>query len=423
MFWFCFSRIVMHRRVVVTGMGAVTPVGNTVSEFWNSLVSGKSGVSLTQAFDTTGYDCKISAEVKNFDATSSFKNPKDCRRADRCIQLAIAAAKQSYDHASLATASVSPERIGVIVGSGIGGLKILEDQHSILMTKGPSRVSPFMIPMMISNITAGMIAMEFGFQGINFSVTSACATSNHAIGEAWKTIRFDEADIMVCGGTEAAVTPLGLSGFAAMKALSTRNNAPEKASRPFDVGRDGFVLGEGAGILVLEEYEHARKRGVPIYGEILGYGATADAYHLTSPAPHGAGAARAMKLALSHAKISADEVDYINAHGTSTPQGDIAETEAIKSVLSNHASKVMVSSTKSMIGHLLGAAGAVEMVACLQTLNTGVVHPTINLEQPDIECTLDYVPNTARQASIRTAMSNSFGFGGHNACVIARKLA
>lgn len=410
------------RRVVVTGMGAVTPLGNTVDVFWSNLLGSQSGVALTQGFDTSAYECKISAEVKGFDAAPFFRNPKDARRSDRYVQFAVAAARQAYDDSKLSDFSIHLERVGVLVGSGIGGLSILEEQHKALIQSGPRRVSPFMIPMMISNIASGIIAMELGFQGPNFSIASACATSNHAIGEACRILRDGDADIMFAGGSEAAITPLGVAGFSSMKALAMRNEEPQKASRPFDVARNGFVLGEGSGVVVLEEYEHAKRRGAQIYGEIIGYGATADAYHLTSPPPEGAGAARAMKMALNRAGIQPEEVDYINAHGTSTPQGDVAETKAIKHIFGNHAARLMISSTKSMIGHLLGAAGAVELVACLKTMETSRVHPTINLDQPDPECDLDYVPHQARQASVRTVMSNSFGFGGHNACIIVRKV-
>ena len=308
-----------------------------------------------------------------------------------------------------------------MVGSGIGGLKTLQEQHTILMGRGPGRISPFMIPMMISNIASGLLAIDYNFQGPSFAIVTACATASHSIGESWRLIRDDEADVFIAGGSEAALISLGISGFSAMKAISTRNDEPHRASRPFDKGRDGFVLGEGAGIVILEELEHAKKRGAKIYGEIVGYGATTDAYHMTSPAPGGAGAARAMKRALQHAQLNPADVQYINAHGTSTPQGDICETQAIKSVFGADAGKVWVSSTKSMIGHLLGAAGSVELAACLKAIETGMVPPTINLEDPDPECDLDYVPNKARSGDIRVIMNNSFGFGGHNACIIAKK--
>lgn len=411
-----------ERRVVVTGLGAVTPIGNSVPAFWASAVAGKSGVGTITSFDVSQFSSKIAGEVKHFDPALSFNNPKDVRRTDRYTQLAVAAAREAYLHAGLKDASLNLERAGVLIGSGIGGIHTLEEQHAILQTRGPGRVSPFMIPMMISNLASGIVSMEYGFQGPNFAIVTACATATQSIGEGWRIIRDDEADVVLAGGSEAAVSSLSLGGFAAMRAVSTRNDAPEKASRPFDRDRDGFVLGEGAGVIVIEEYEHARKRGANILGEIIGYGATADAYHITSPAPEGAGAARAMKRALARAGLNASDVDYVNAHGTSTPQGDICETQAIKAVFGEAAKKVWVSSTKSMIGHLLGAAGGVETIACVKTLETGVVHPTINLENPDDQCDLDYVPHTARERDVRVIMNNSFGFGGHNACLIARKL-
>lgn len=410
------------KRVVVTGLGVVTPVGNDVPSFWGSLLAGRSGVGPITRFDASAYETRFAAEVKNFDPIPALPSPKDIRRTDRYTHLAFAAAREAVADANLFPYAGDPDRVGVLIGSGIGGLQTLEDQHTLLRTKGPTRVSPFMIPMMISNMASGLISIHYGFRGPNFAIVTACASSSNSIGEAFKLIREGEADAMLAGGSEAACVPLGLSGFGAMKALSCRNDAPEKASRPFDADRDGFVLGEGAGVLVLEELEHARRRGAKIYGEIVGYGVTADAYHMTSPAPEGAGAARAMRRALEVAQLPAEAVDYINAHGTSTPQGDVCETQAIKTVFGPHASKVWVSSTKSMTGHLLGGAGVVEMVACLKAIETGIAPPTINLERPDPACDLDYVPNTAREGSITTVMNNSFGFGGHNACLIARKL-
>jgi 3-oxoacyl-[acyl-carrier-protein] synthase II len=410
-----------HRRVVVTGMGVVTPVGNDVASFWDSLIQGKSGVSPIARFDASAYDTTFGAEVKNFDPVPALPVPKDVRRTDRYTHLAFAATKQAVEEAGISKYQGNLERVGVLIGSGIGGLQTLEDQHSLLRDKGPTRVSPFMIPMMISNMASGLISIHYGFQGPNFAIVTACATANNCIGESFKIIRDGEADIMVAGGSEAAVVPLGLSGFSAMKALSTRNDAPEKASRPFDAGRDGFVLGEGAGVLILEELQHAKKRGAKIFGEITGYGLSADAYHMTAPSPEGAGAARAMKRALEVAHAPPDCVSYINAHGTSTPQGDICETQAIKSVFGDYARKVWISSTKSMTGHLLGGAGSVEMVACLKAIETGIVPPTINLDEPDPQCDLDYVPKTAREGPITTILNNSFGFGGHNACLLARK--
>jgi len=410
-----------ERRVVVTGIGVLTPLGNDLNSFWNNLLEGKSGIDTITSFDTTHYSTKFAGQVKDFEPAQFFKNPKEARRCDRYTQLAIAASKQAYEDSGLEASQLDPERCGVIVGSGIGGLKTLEDQHATLVQRGPSRISPFMIPMMISNIAAGLISIEYNFQGPNFAIVTACATSNQSIGEAWRQIKYNEADVFIAGGSEAAVIGLGLGGFGAMKALSTRNDDPQRASRPFDKDRDGFVLSEGAGIVILEELEHARKRGAKIYGEIAGYGCSGDAYHMTSPSPDGKGVARSINLALQHAGLSADSVNYINAHATSTQLGDIAETQAIKLVLGQHAPKAWVSSTKSMIGHLLGAAGAVELAVCLKALQTGQVPPTINLENPDPQCDLDYVPKTARQGNIQVALNNSFGFGGHNTCIVAKK--
>ncbi|NCW28420.1 MAG: beta-ketoacyl-[acyl-carrier-protein] synthase II [Verrucomicrobia bacterium] len=410
------------RRVVITGLGALTPLANDFPTTWDLLLQGKSGIGPITAFDCKDYDCRIAGEVRNFDPACGFKNPKEVRRTDRYTHLAMAAAAEAWKDAGLEGAALDADRAGVLVGSGIGGLSTLEEQHSILRDRGPKKVSPFMIPMMINNIASGHISMLYGLRGPNFAIVSACATASHSIGESWRLIRENEADLIVAGGSEAAVVPLGLSGFAAMRALSTRNEEPTRASRPFDKGRDGFVLSEGAAIVVLEEYEHAKKRNARIYGELLGYGATADAHHLTAPAPEGAGAARAMRIALKHANISADQVDYINAHGTSTPQGDICETQAIKSVLGAHAKKVAVSSTKSSLGHLLGAAGSVEMAICLKAIEKSILPATINLEDPDPECDLDYVPQKPREQKIKIVMNNSFGFGGHNACLIASRL-
>jgi len=388
---------------------------------WEALSAGKSGIGLIDSFDTEGYDSKIGGQVRDFEPALHYKNPKDARRCDRYTQFAIAATKEAWTDSGLEASGLNPERCGVLVGSGIGGLKTLEDQHSILRERGPKRVSPFMIPMMISNIASGLIAIEYNFQGQNFAIVTACATASHSIGEAFKLIRQDEADVIIAGGSEAALCPLGLSGFGAMRALSTRNDAPEKASRPFDKDRDGFVLSEGAGIVIMEDLEHAQKRGAKIYAEIVGYGATCDAYHMTSPSENGIGAARAMKQALKVAGMNPEEINYVNAHGTSTEQGDICETEAIKTVFGNNAGNIWVSSSKSMTGHLLGAAGSVELAICTKAIETGIVPPTINLDNPDPRCDLDYVPNTARQGKISSVMNNSFGFGGHNACIIARK--
>jgi 3-oxoacyl-[acyl-carrier-protein] synthase II len=399
-------------------MGVMSPVGTDIDTFWKNLTAGQSGIGRVTLFDITGYDCQIAGEVDGFDPAQWFKVPKDSRRADRYAQLAMAASKLAMADAGLEGAPGNPERFGVMIGSGIGGLKSLEDQHTNLITKGPSRISPFMIPMMISNMASGLVSMEYGLQGPNFAPVSACATSAHAIGEAWRMIRDGDADAFLAGGSEAAVVPLGLGGFGAMKALSTRNDEPTRASRPFDKGRDGFVMGEGAGVLVLEELEHAKARGARIYCELLGYGLTADAYHMTSPLPNGEGAQRCMRMALAKAGLNVEAVDYVNAHGTSTPVGDLCEVRAIKAVFGEHAKKLAISSTKSMTGHLLGAAGVVESVACAMSIRTGVVPPTINLEDPEEECDLNFTALTAQERPVKVALNNSFGFGGHNASLV-----
>jgi 3-oxoacyl-[acyl-carrier-protein] synthase II len=407
------------RRVVITGLGVVTPIGNTVETFWKNLTEGKSGIGKIQAFDTSEYDCQIAGEVRDFDPKGFFNNFKDARRTDRFTQLAMAAAKMSMQDSGMDLERVNRDRFGVLVSSGIGGLKTLEEQYSILMTKGPSRVSPFTIPMLISNMASGLISMEFGLRGPSMCIVTACATSNNAIGESWRMIKFGDADIFLAGGSEASIVSIGLAGFSAMKALSRRNDDPERASRPFDRDRDGFVMSEGAGVVVVEELEHAKARGAKIYCELAGYGLSADAYHITAPPPDGEGAVRAIKLALEHARISPEKVDYINAHATSTDIGDICETRAIKTVFGDHAYKVAISATKSMTGHCLGGAGAVEMAACALTIRDGVIPPTINLENPDPECDLDYTPNVAKEKKVRVAVNNSFGFGGHNATLVA----
>jgi 3-oxoacyl-[acyl-carrier-protein] synthase II len=399
-------------------MGVMSPVGTDLDTFWKNLTAGQSGIGRVTLFDITGYDCQIAGEVAGFDPAQWFKVPKDSRRADRYAQLAMAASKLAMADAGLEGAPGNPERFGVMIGSGIGGLKSLEDQHTNLITKGPSRISPFMIPMMISNMASGLVSMEYGLQGPNFAPVSACATSAHAIGEAWRMIRDGDAEAFLAGGSEAAVVPLGLGGFGAMKALSTRNDEPTRASRPFDKGRDGFVMGEGAGVLVLEELEHAKARGARIYCELLGYGLTADAYHMTSPLPNGEGAQRCMRMALAKAGLNVEAVDYVNAHGTSTPVGDLCEVRAIKAVFGEHAKKLAISSTKSMTGHLLGAAGVVESVACAMSIRTGVVPPTINLEDPEEECDLNFTALTAQERPVKVALNNSFGFGGHNASLV-----
>jgi 3-oxoacyl-[acyl-carrier-protein] synthase II len=409
------------RRVVITGMGVVTPLGSDLEIFWSNLKNGVSGIRPISAFDvSSGFDTRIGGEVLDFDPKPFFKNPKDLRRTDRFAQLAMGAANKAMSDSGMDLEKVNRNRFGVIVSSGIGGLRTLQEQQTIIMTKGPSRNSPFTIPMLISNMASGLISMEYGLQGPNMCIVTACATSNNAIGESWRMIKFGDADIFLAGGSEASIVAIGLAGFGAMKALSTRNDEPERASRPFDRDRDGFVMSEGAGVVVVEELEHAKARGAKIYCELTGYGLSADAYHMTAPPPSGEGAARAMQLALDHAHISPDQVDYINAHATSTGLGDVSETRAIKSVFGDHAKKVSISSTKSMTGHLLGGSGAVEMAACALSIRDSVIPPTINLENPDEECDLDYTPNTAREKKVRVIVNNSFGFGGHNATLVAQ---
>jgi 3-oxoacyl-[acyl-carrier-protein] synthase II len=408
------------RRVVITGLGAITPLGNDVETFWQNLKNGVSGIHKIEAFDTAAYDCKIGGEVRGFDPKAFFRNPKDVRRTDRFAQLALAAAKMALEDSGIDLEKLRRrDRFGVIVSSGIGGLKTLQDQLTILLTKGPARTSPFTIPMLISNMASGLISMEYDLRGPNMCIVTACATSNNAIGESWRTIKFGDADIFLAGGSEAGIVAIGLAGFSAMKALSTRNDEPERASRPFDRDRDGFVIGEGAGIVVVEELEHAKARGAKIYCELTGYGLSADAYHMTAPPPGGEGAARAMQLALEHARVSPDQVDYINAHATSTDIGDLCETRAIKHVFGEQAYKVSISSTKSMTGHLLGGAGGIEMAACALAIRDSVIPPTINLENPGEGCDLDYTPNVAREKKVRVVLNNSFGFGGHNATLVA----
>jgi 3-oxoacyl-[acyl-carrier-protein] synthase II len=421
-FPFCIERFVDgehavdKRRVVVTGIGVVSPIGCNLQDFWKNLVAGQGGIGLIQGFDAAAYDAKIAAEIRDF-PIDNFIAKKEQRRMDRFCHLGIAAAKMAMDDAAFDRDKIDPTRMGTIVGSGIGGLGTLESQHTTLMEKGPGRCSPFMIPQMIVNMASGLIAIEHNLQGPNFCVVSACASAAHSIGDALRIIQRDEADVMVAGGAEASVTSLAIAGFAAMKALSTRNDDPKTASRPFDRERDGFVMGEGAAILVLEEYEHAKARGAQIYCEIAGFGQTCDAYHMTAPMDEGIGATRSMVNALRDAGRSADSVDYINAHGTSTPLNDKIETRAIKGALGAHAHKVAISSTKSMTGHLLGAAAGVEAVACAMAIKHGIVPPTINQINPDPDCDLDYVPNVARELPVSVALNNSLGFGGHNACI------
>src|SRR5438128_826905 len=409
------------RRVVITGLGAVTPVGNDVDTFWSNLKNGVSGIRKIQAFDTTDYDCQIGGEVRDFVPKNFFKNPKDVRRTDRFSQFAMAAAKMSMQDSGIDLERVNRDRFGVIVSSGIGGLKTLEDQFTTLMNKGPSRVSAFTILMLISNMASGLISMEFGLRGPNMCIVTACATSNNAIGESWRMIKFGDADIFLAGGSEAAIIPIGLAGFGAMKALSTRNDEPERASRPWDRDRDGFVIGEGAGVVVVEELERAKKRNAKIYCELVGYGLSADAYHMTAPPPDGIGAARAMHLPVDHAKLSIGDVDYINAHATSTGLGDVAETRAIKTVFGDLAKSVSISSTKSMTGHLLGGAGAVEMAVCALAIRDGVIPPTINLDHPDEECDLDFTAHTAREKKVSVALNKSFGCGRRTATLVVKE--
>lgn len=408
------------RRVVVTGMGVVAPNGLDLPSFWEGLVEGKSCVRRIRKFDTSGFPSRIAAEVEDFDP-SGYIDKKDLRRMDRYSQFAVYAALSAVEHAGLDSDRWDRERVGVIFGSGIGGLQTLEDQHKVLLERGPDRISPFLIPMIIADVAAGLISIRLGAKGPNFATVSACASASHAIGMAYRSIKSGESDIVITGGAEASITPLGLAGFCAMKALSTRNEEPERASRPFDAQRDGFVMGEGAGALVLESLEHALARGARIYAEVIGVGFSGDAYHITAPPPGHEGAVRAMRAAIRDAGIEPEEVDYINAHGTSTPANDSEETKAIKIVFGEHAYRLAISSTKSMIGHLLGASGAVELIATVLTLVNGVVPPTINYEHPDPECDLDYVPNSPRNMEVQVAMSNSFGFGGHNAVILVRK--
>ncbi|MBA7510015.1 3-oxoacyl-[acyl-carrier-protein] synthase 2 [subsurface metagenome] len=410
----------MDRRVVITGYGVISPIGIGADDFWNSLVSGKSGISRISTFDTSQFSTQIGAEVKNFQP-EKYIDKKKIRKMDRFSQLAFAAAKIAIEDAKLDMKKEDPFRAGVIVGSGIGGLSTVAAEHKVLLEKGPRRVSPFMIPMLITNIAAGEIAIAHNIQGPNYSLSSACATSNHTIGDALRLIHYGDADVIIAGGSEAAVTPLGLAGFCSARALSTRNDDPEHASRPFDKERDGFVMGEGAGIVILELLEHALSRGVTIRAELIGYGATNDAYHITAPSPDGQSAARAMSNALADGGVKPEEVDYINAHGTSTPLNDKVETLAVKKVFGDYAYKIPISSSKSMIGHLLGAAGVVELIATILSMEKEMLPPTINYEFPDPECDLDYVPNKARPKKINVALSNSLGFGGHNATLVVRK--
>jgi 3-oxoacyl-[acyl-carrier-protein] synthase II len=413
-----------HRRVVVTGLGVVSPVGLTVEENWESIVAGRSGLGPITHFDAQGrgFGTQIAAEVKGFDPLKRL-GVKEARRMDRVTQFAVVAAFDAVEHAGLAITPENADRVGVIVGSGIGGLATLEQQATVLAEKGPKRISPFLIPMMIADMPAGQVSISLGAKGTNFCPVSACATSAHAIGEATESIRRGAADVIIAGGTEAAITPLAIAGFGSMTALSTRNDEPQRASRPFDRERDGFVMGEGAAMLVLEELEFARARGATILGEVLGYGSTADANHITQPAPGGEGGVRAMKIALGNAGLRPEQIDYLNAHGTSTPLNEVLETASIKTAFGEYAYQLPISSTKSMTGHLLGAAGALEAIYCLKALETRIIPPTINYEFPDPACDLDYVPNEPRQADLTYVMTNSLGFGGHNVSLILGKFS
>jgi 3-oxoacyl-[acyl-carrier-protein] synthase II len=410
----------LRRRVVVTGMGMVSPLGTSVEKSWQELIQGKSGVARITKFDPTGFETQIAGEVKGF-VPENFIDKKEIKRMDIFIQYAMAASVMAMEDSGLKITPSNADRVGVVVGAGLGGLTTIETFHKILMERGPSRISPFFIPSLIVNEAPGQISIRFGAKGPNTSAVTACATGNHNIGDAWRIIQRGDADTVIAGGVEATITPLAVSGFNAMKALSTRNQEPEKASRPFDKDRDGFVIGEGAGIIILEELSLALNRGAKIYAEIVGYGLTGDAYHITAPAPDGEGAARCMQMALKDSGISPEEVDYINAHGTSTYYNDLYETLAIKTVFKEHAKKLAISSTKSMTGHLLGGAGGVESIFTILTIFDGVMPPTINYQTPDPECDLDYVPNQARKGPVRVALSNSFGFGGTNAVLAFKK--
>ena len=409
------------RRVVVTGLGVIASLGHNVNDFWAALIAGKSGVDKVSLFDAKDYTCQIGAEVRGWDATQHM-DAKEVRRNDRYTHFGFCAAKQAVADAKLDMTKEDADRVGVIIGSGIGGMLTIETQHKNLLEKGPRKVSPFMIPALISNMCSGLVAIELGARGPNFGVVSACSTSTHAIGESLRMVRYGDADVMICGGAEASITPLAYAGFCSMKAMSTFNENPQKASRPFDLNRDGFIMGEGGAVLVIESLEHAQARGAHIYCELAGYAATCDAYHITSPDPDGKGLSQAMIKSLKDAKVDPQQLDYINAHGTSTPYNDKFETIAIKKVFGDHARKVHISSTKSMTGHLLGAAGSIEAVISVKAIETGIVPPTINYETPDPDCDLDYTPNVKREAKIDTVLTDNLGFGGHNAALVFRRL-
>ncbi len=408
------------RRVVITGLGAVTPVGNDAPTMWQNLLNGVSGIGRITAFDASQFESQIAAEVKGFDPTQ-YLAPKEIKRTERFVQFAIATSKQAVADAKIDLGREDPFRVGVVIGSGMGSLGLIEQQRDVLVAKGPQKLSPFMIPMIITNMAPGHVAISLGIKGPNCCTTSACASGAHGVGEAFRMVQRGDADVMVAGGTESCITPLAIGGFCALKALSKHNEEPIKASRPFDKLRDGFVIGEGAGVMMLEDLDHAKKRGARIYAELVGYGRTADAFHMTAPDPDGAGAAGAMAAALADAKLNPEQISYINAHGTSTELNDKIETLAIKRVFKDHAKRIPISSTKSMMGHLVGAAGGVEAIISVLTIVHGIIPPTINYEHPDSECDLDYVPNHARKAPVEATLSNSLGFGGHNATVIFKK--
>lgn len=408
------------KRVVVTGLGAITPIGNNLTEYWNGLIQGKNGIGLITLFDASEYDCRIAGEVKGFDPLE-YMGKKDARKMARFSHFAVASSKQALADANLEINAQNAEQVGVMIGTGVGGLKVMEEQLEILLNRGPSRVSPFTVPTMICNMAAGLTAIQTGAKGPNSCPVTACAAGSNAIGDAFRLIQRGDVKAMICGGTEAAITPLSFAGFSSAKALSFRNDDPEHASRPFDIDRDGFVMGEGCGILILEEMEHAINRGAKIYGEMVGYAMTCDAYHMTSPVPEGEGATRAIELALKDGSLNPQEVSYINAHGTSTPANDSTETKAIKKVLGKYAYNLAISSTKSMTGHLLGGSGGIEAVATVMAIANDQVPPTINLTNPDPECDLDYIPNESRSLKVEVALSNSFGFGGHNVTLAFRK--
>ncbi|MDD5020307.1 MAG: beta-ketoacyl-ACP synthase II [Candidatus Omnitrophica bacterium] len=410
----------MKRRVVVTGLGAVTPLGNTVAEFWKGLESGVSGVGRITHFDASAYDAQIAGQVKGFDP-EAFMGKKEVKHTERFVHYAMGAATEAVADAGFKVDALDLDRCGVLIGSGIGSLRIIEEQHKVLLERGPSKLTPFLIPMLIVNEASGHVSMKFGFKGPNSCVATACATGNHAIGDAGRIIQYGDADVMIAGGTEGAVTPMGIGGFCALKSLSCRNHEPHRASRPFDKERDGFVMGEGAGLVILEEMEHALKRGARIYGELAGYGMSGDAYHITAPDPSGDGCVRAMRASLKDAGMKPEDIDYINAHGTSTLLNDKIETLAMKKTFGDHVHKVAISSTKSMTGHLLGAAGGAEFIVCCLAMKNGVVPPTINLENKDPDCDLDYTPNKAKGVKIAAAMSNALGFGGHNATIVLKE--